>query len=70
MLDNADIDRLKEIFVTRKECDENMQQTDDKIGDLKEDTAVIKTRLNMTLGILSAIGVAVLSVAIKLMFGG
>lgn len=69
MIERSDVEHLKELFITRKECSEQMKVNDDRISSIREDTVVIRTQLKITLAILSAIGVAVLGVAIKLMFG-
>lgn len=64
----ADIERLKEVFVTRREYSENNEEAGKTIAALREDMAIIKTRLGMLIGILGAIGVAVLGLAVSLLF--
>ena len=70
MLEDKDIDRLREIFVTRQEC---QQQTDSFENKLNKDLvrlAVIETRLNQITWILTAVGGGVITMLIKMFFGG
>ena len=64
-----DVEYLKTIFVSRETCDTKNDQQERDIIELKMSITSIQTKLNMLLGILGAIGVAVLSIAVKLMFG-
>lgn len=69
-IDEKDIARLKEIFVTRQEC---QQQTDNFENKLNKDLvrlAVIETRLNQITWILTAVGGGVITMLIKMFFGG
>ena len=69
-LEDHDIDRLKEIFVTRQEC---QKQTDSFEAKLNKDLvrlAVIETRLNQITWLLTAVGGAVITMLIKMFFGG
>ena len=69
-IDEKDIARLKEIFVTRQEC---QQQTDSFENKLNKDLvrlAVIETRLNQITWILTAVGGCVITMLIKMFFGG
>ena len=70
MIDAADIERLKEIFVTRKECDEQMDEVDKKLSNDMKELAVINTKLSLILWFLGAVGAAVITVLVKLFFGG
>ena len=70
MIDAADIERLKEIFVTRKECDEQMDEVNDKLSSDMKELAVINTKLSLILWFLGAVGAAVITVLVKLFFGG
>lgn len=70
MIEEKDIARLKEIFVTRQEC---QQQTDSFENKLNKDLvrlAVIETRLNQITWILTAVGGGVITMLIKMFFGG
>ena len=69
MIEEQDIDRLKEIFVTRQEC---QIQTTDLEGKLNKDLvrlAVIETKLNQITWLITAVGGAVITMLIKMFFG-
>lgn len=70
MISKEDIEQLTAFFVTRTEWDKNIDKTTAEVAELKKDIAVLGTKLNYLIGILSAIGVGVLGVAIKVLFGG
>ena len=69
-IDEKDIDRLKEIFVTRQAC----QQTADSFeGKLNKDLvrlAVIETKLSQIAWILSTVAAGVITMLVKMFFGG
>lgn len=46
MIDEQDIDRLKEIFVTRRECDNSMDEVNKKLANDSTELALIKQQLN------------------------
>ena len=46
MIDNADIDRLKEIFVTRQECDTITDDINKKLANDSTELALIKSKLD------------------------
>ena len=69
-LEQKDIDRLKEIFVTRQEC---QHTTDTFEGKLNKDLvrlAVIETKLSQITWILTAVGGGVITMLVKMFFGG
>lgn len=69
MLEDKDIDRLKEIFVTRQEC---QKQTDGFESKLNKDLvrlAVIETKLSQITWILSTVAAGVVTMLIKMFFG-
>lgn len=69
--DFAEIERRMDgRYVTRKECDRTTSRTYDRIEDIKIDTARIGTKLNIIVAILGAIGVAVCSAIVHMIFGG
>lgn len=68
MLDRDDIDRLKEIFVTRQECDSSMDEVNKKLANDATEFAIIKTKLNAILWGVSVIGAAVIGVLVKMIF--
>ena len=68
-IDNADIERLKEIFVTRENCDRTTEDIRNKINSDSVRLAVIETQLKIITGILAAVGTGVLTILLKLFFG-
>lgn len=70
MIDEKDIDRLKEIFIPRQEC----QEINDEIkSNLTKDLvrlAVIENQLKVITWILYAVAGGVITMLIKLLFGG
>lgn len=68
MIDEHDIARLKEIFVTKDHCSADKKSRDEKIEALRVDTAKAITKLNIVIAILSAIGTSMVGVAIKVLF--
>ena len=69
MIEEKDIDRLKEIFVTRQEC---QKQTDGFESKLNKDLvrlAVIETKLSQITWILSTVAAGVVTMLIKMFFG-
>ena len=70
MIENADIDRLKEIFVTRQECDTKTDEITKAMVADRLDLAVIKSQLKNITWILTAVGGGIITVLIKMFFGG
>lgn len=68
MIDREDIERLKEIFVTRVECDNTVDEINKKLANDMTEFAVIKTKLNAILWGVSVIGAAVIGVLVKMIF--
>lgn len=69
-LEDHDIDRLKEIFVTRQECQRN---TDNFEGKLNKDSvrlAVIETEMKQIKWLNAAVVGGVITMLIKMFFGG
>lgn len=69
MIDKEDIDRLKEIFVTRQECDSSMDEVNKKLANDSTELAVIKTKLQMIIWILTAVGGGIITMIIKMFWG-
>lgn len=70
MIDATDIARLDERYVRKDDCNDKMSSTENRVDALKTDVEIVKTKLNVLIGILAAIAVPVLGIAIKLLFGG
>ena len=69
-LEDHDIDRLKEIFVTRQECQRSTDNFEAKLNKDLVRLAVIETRLNQITWILTAVGGGVITMLVKMFFGG
>ena len=70
MIDREDIDRLKEIFVTREECARDMNAMEDRINSINVDLAVIKSQLKTIVWLISTVGAGVIATLVKLFLGG
>ena len=69
-LDESDIDRLKEIFVSRQECqDINEEIKEERSSDLVR-LAVIENQLKIITWLLYAVAGGVVTMLIKMLFGG
>ena len=69
LIDNNDIERLKEIFVTRRECENNTDGIAKKLSNDDKRLAVIETYQKIQLWILTAIGGGIITVLVKMFFG-
>ena len=70
MIEREDIDRLKEIFVTREECTRDMGGLEDRVNNINVDLAVIKSQLKTIQWLLTTVGAGVIATLVKLFFGG
>ena len=70
MIDEKDIDRLKEIFVTRKECQETNNEIETKLSSDLVRLAVIENQLKVITWLLYAVVGGVITMLIKILFGG
>lgn len=68
-IDNADLERLKEIFVTRKECDKSMGDVENKINQDSIRLAVIEHQLKTITWILTSVGAGIITMLIKMFWG-
>lgn len=69
MVEEKDIDRLKEIFITRQECQKTTDTFDNKLNKDLVRLAVIETKLSQITWILTAVGGGVITMLIKMFFG-
>lgn len=69
-LEDHDIDRLKEIFVTRQECQAQTDSFETKLNKDLVRLAVIETQLSQIKWILTAVGGGVITMLVKMFFGG
>lgn len=74
MIDKEDIDRLKEIFVTRQECDSTVDDINKKLANDSTELALIKQQLSViawfsktTFGVIVA---AIIGAILKLILVG
>lgn len=65
-----DIQELKEIFVTRQECQNNVGNVEDKINHNNIRLSVIENQLKLILWTLMAVGGGIITMLIKMFFGG
>ena len=70
MIEEKDIDRLREIFVTRQECQAQTDTFETKLNKDLVRLAVIETRLNQITWLLTAVGGGVITMLVKMFFGG
>ena len=70
MIEQSDINRLKEIFVTRKECDEVTESLKSNLSNDNVRLAVIESKLGTITWLLTAVGGGVIGTLVKLFFGG
>lgn len=70
MVDEADISRLKEIFITRQECENNLHTIDQKVNDENVRLAVIEHQLKNITWLIMTVGAGVIGILIKIFFGG
>ena len=70
MIDEKDIDRLEEIFVTRKECQNTNDEIERKLSNDLVRLAVIENQLKIITWLLYAVAGGVITMLIKLLFGG
>ena len=69
-LEDHDIERLKEIFVTRQECQKSTDNFESKLNKDLVRLAVIETKLSQITWILSTVAAGVVTMLIKMFFGG
>lgn len=69
-MDEKDIDRLKEIFVTRKECQSQTDSFESKLNKDLVRLAVIETKLGQITWLLGAVASGVITMIVKMFFGG
>lgn len=70
MIDDHDIDRLKEIFVTRRDCRTNVDNTKSFLERDNVRLAVIEQQNKLMLWILAAVAGGIITVLIKMFFCG
>lgn len=69
-IEDNDIDRLREIFVTRQECQKTNDEIERKLSSDLVRLAVIENQLKVITWLLYAVAGGVITMLIKLLFGG
>lgn len=69
MIDENDIERLKEIFVTLEKCRQSSDEIKEKIGRDNIRLAVIENQLKLVLWVLMGVGGGIITMLIKMFFG-
>lgn len=70
MIENHDIERLKEVFVTRQECQAQTDSFETKLNKDLVRLAVIETKLGQITWLLGAVAGGVITMLVKMFFGG
>lgn len=68
-LEKEDIERLKEIFITRKECEKQMGDVESKINNDSVRLAVIEHQLKNITWLLTTVGACVVTMLVKMFWG-
>ena len=69
-IDEKDIARLREIFVTRQECQAQTDSFETKLNKDLVRLAVIETKLGQITWLLGAVAGGVITMLVKMFFGG
>ena len=69
-LEREDIDRLREIFVTRIDCESTTNELKNKLTNDNTRLAVIENQLKIITWLLYAVAGGVITMLIKMLFGG
>ena len=70
MIEEKDIERLKESVVTRKECQQTTDGIETKLSNDLVRLAVIENQLKVITWLLYAVAGGVITMLIKMLFGG
>lgn len=70
MIDTSDIERLKEIFVTRQDCQDINEEIKTKLSSDLVRLAVIENQLKVITWILYAVAGGIITMLVKMLFGG
>lgn len=67
--ENEDMQRLKEIFITRQECQMQTESFETKLNKDLVRLAIIETKLSQITWILTAVGGGIITMMVKMFFG-
>ena len=62
-------DLLDDVYVSKDDCDRDMEEVNKKLSNDSKELAVINTKLSLVLWMLGAVGASVITVLIKILFG-
>ena len=62
-------DLLDDVYVSKEDCDNDMEEVNKKLSNDSKELAVINTKLSLILWMLGAVGASVITVLIKILFG-
>lgn len=62
-------DLLDDVYVSKDDCDHDMEEVNKKLSNDSKELAVINTKLSLVLWMLGAVGASVITVLIKILFG-
>lgn len=65
-----DIERLKEIFVTKESCHTHTDAVEKRLSKYLERIAVIETKLNIISWLMTAVCGGIITMLVKMFFGG
>ena len=68
-IEDHDIDRLREIFVTRQECQKTNDEIEKKLSSDLVRLAVIENQLKVITWILYAVAGGIVTMLVKMLFG-
>lgn len=68
MLDEQDWKRLREVFVSREECNDTVDHQNRKFANDDKRLAVIENNTKIILRVLAAVGVGVLGIFLEMAF--
>ena len=69
-IEDHDIERLKEIFVTRQECQKSTDNFEAKLNKDLVRLAVIETEMKQIKWLITAVAGGVITMLVKMFFGG
>ena len=69
-IEDNEIERLKEIFVTRQECQNTNNEIEKKLSSDLVRLAVIENQLKVITWILYAVAGGIITMLVKMLFGG
>lgn len=70
MIEADDIKRLDDRYVSKQDCNTRTDQVNDAVISMEKGMAVLNTQMRLMMWIGGVIGAAVISIAVKYVFGG